>query len=228
MKGEEPVAADDGVESNKQEVSGVGGDSAVGSEGVSLPLTVDVMEGKSGVESGWFPRANELPLRPPRAIESNFTHWVALDVGKEFHDQYIYRHGNGLCVIGLLPTHAAFKPTPAVTAVDFNVGKQNRADAKVSGKRKRNAILLHPDSVLCKVMVGEVFYLISQLIESRCCVRGVMLEVNERLIKEPTLLNTRADTEGHIGIMMPSSEDWSRACKTFLTMDQYKARRGIV
>lgn len=42
-----------------------------------------------------------------------------------------------LCVIGLLPTHAAFKPTPAVTAVDFNVGKQNRADAKVSGKRKR-------------------------------------------------------------------------------------------
>lgn len=42
-----------------------------------------------------------------------------------------------LCVIGLLPTHAAFKPTPAVTAVDFNVGKQNRADAKVCGKRKK-------------------------------------------------------------------------------------------
>lgn len=40
-------------------------------------------------------------------------------------------------MIGLLPTHAAFKPTPAVTAVDFNVGKQNRADAKVSGKRKK-------------------------------------------------------------------------------------------
>lgn len=25
----------------------------------------------------------------------------------------------------------------------------------------------------------------------RCCVRGVLLEVNERLIKDPTLLNTR-------------------------------------
>ena len=42
-----------------------------------------------------------------------------------------------LCVIGLLPTHLALKPTPAVTAVDFNVGKQNRADLKVSGKRKK-------------------------------------------------------------------------------------------
>jgi glycine cleavage system H lipoate-binding protein len=39
--------------------------------------------------------------------------------------------------------------------------------------------------VLCKVMVGESFYLI------RCCVRGVLLEVNERLIKAPGLLNTQ-------------------------------------
>lgn len=167
-----------------------------------------------------------------------------------------------LCVIGLLPTHAALKPTPAVTAVDFNVGKQNRADAKVSGKRKKvsihhmlaysgnkfksriilvpqsynqilshanikrsfdetidasdgwlfqNAMSLEPNSVLCKVMVGEAFFMIRSVLfscsqcvgallhvrfssgscGSRCCVRGVLLEVNERLIKDPTLLNKR-------------------------------------
>lgn len=173
-------------------------------------------------EESLFPRAHELPARPPRAIECNYTHWVALDVGKEFHDQYIYRHANGLCVIGLLPTHAALKPTPAVTAVDFNVGKQNRADAKVSGKRKKNAMSLEPNSVLCKVMVGEAFFMI------RCCVRGVLLEVNERLIKDPTLLNKRADTEGHVAIMMPRPEDWLKASKTLLTFEQYKERRGIV
>lgn len=63
-----------------------------------------------------------------------------------------------LCVIGLLPTHAAFKPTPAVTAVDFNVGKQNRADAKVSGKRKR--VISHLKHLRCDLNLFIYFFLL--------------------------------------------------------------------
>ncbi|KAG0582122.1 hypothetical protein M758_3G034800 [Ceratodon purpureus] len=210
------------------EAAGAGIGDEAGEQGISAVVVLNESselvpcQEKGDAEDSLFPRAHELPARPPRAIECNYTHWAALDVGKEFHDQYVYRHANGLCVIGLLPTHAAFKPTPAITAVDFNVGKQNRADAKVSGKRKKNAISLEPNSVLCKVMVGEAFFMI------RCCVRGAVLEVNERLIKDPSLLNKRADTEGHIAIMMPRPEDWLKASKTLLTFEQYKERRGIV
>lgn len=40
---------------------------ADGAEGTSLPSREDL-----------FPKAHQLPTRPPRAIECNYTHWVAL------------------------------------------------------------------------------------------------------------------------------------------------------
>ena len=42
-----------------------------------------------------------------------------------------------LCVVGLAPAHVAFKEEGGITAVDFNVGKSDRSEMKVTGKRKR-------------------------------------------------------------------------------------------
>jgi hypothetical protein len=42
-----------------------------------------------------------------------------------------------LCVIGLAPSHIAFKDEGGITAVDFNVGKSDRSGVKVTGKRKK-------------------------------------------------------------------------------------------
>lgn len=46
-----------------------------------------------------------------------------------------------LCVIGLAPTHVAFKDEGGITAVDFNVGKSDRSSIKVTGKRKKVPVL---------------------------------------------------------------------------------------
>ncbi|XP_014617498.1 FAM206 family protein CG9288-like [Glycine soja] len=59
------------------------------------------------------------------------------DFMKPAHDQYVYRHANGLCVIGLAPSHIAFKDEGGITAVDFNVGKSDRSRIKVIGKQKK-------------------------------------------------------------------------------------------
>jgi len=40
-------------------------------------------------------------------------------------------------VIGLAPSHVAFKDEGGITAVDFNVGKSDRSEMKVTGKRKK-------------------------------------------------------------------------------------------
>ncbi|KAG6553487.1 hypothetical protein Mapa_004399 [Marchantia paleacea] len=108
-----------------------------------------------------------------------------------------------------------------ITGVDYNVGKTSRAEIKAVGKRKKNAQVLEGNSVLCKVLAGEIFFLI------RCCVRGTLLEVNNRLIKEPHLIAQRPDTEGYIAIMMPRPEDWKKAQASLLTKEQYRERRGI-
>ncbi|KAF5740893.1 protein Simiate [Tripterygium wilfordii] len=166
------------------------------------------------------PDIGDLPLNPPSAVEANFVSYFAADFMKSGHDQYIYRHANGLCVIGLAPTHVAFKDEGGITAVDFNVGKSDRSGVKVTGKRKRNAQSFESNTALCKVCTSTSSYIV------RCCVKGSLLEVNDRLIKKPELLNSSPDREGYVAIIMPKPADWLKIKGSLLSSEEYKKLRG--
>ncbi|XP_030521892.1 protein Abitram [Rhodamnia argentea] len=163
-----------------------------------------------------MPDVRNLPLAPPSAVESNFVAYFAPDFMKPGHDQYVYRHPNGLCVVGLAPTHVAFRDEGGVMGVDFNVGKSDRSAIKVTGKRKKNAQHFESNTMLCKVCTKSDSYVV------RCCVKGSLLEVNERLIKQPDLLNSSADREGYIAIIMPKPADWLKVKATLLGLEEYK------
>ncbi|XP_011621055.1 protein Simiate isoform X5 [Amborella trichopoda] len=168
-----------------------------------------------------LPDPNLLILSPPpSAVDSNYVHYFIADFLKPGHDQYIYRHANGLCVIGLAPTHASLSEG-GVTSVDFNVGKSDRSEIKVTGKRKKNAQLLEPNSALCKVYASDNIYI------ARCCIKGSLLEVNNRLIKEPGLLNSSASREGYLAIIMPKPADWLKSKSILLNREEYKKLRGL-
>lgn len=167
------------------------------------------------------PNPEDLPLTPPSSVEANFVSYFAPDFMKPGHDQYIYRHANGLCVIGLAPTHVAFKDEGGITAIDFNVGKSDRSGIKVTGKRKKNAQHLESNSALCKVCSKDATYVV------RCCVKGSLLEVNDRLIKQPELLNSAADREGYIAIIMPKPADWLKVKDSLLGLEEYKKLREV-
>ncbi|XP_068640792.1 uncharacterized protein [Aristolochia californica] len=168
-----------------------------------------------------LPDPGSLPLSPPSAVESNYASYFVVDFLKPKHDQYIYRHANGLCVIGLAPTHIALTETGGVTSVDFNVGKSDRSEMKVTGKRKKNAQHFEPNSALCKVSANNTFYVV------RCCVKGSLLEVNDRLIEQPDLLNSSASREGYIAIIMPRPADWIKIKNSLLSREEYMKFRGL-
>ncbi|KAI3516959.1 hypothetical protein L1887_16146 [Cichorium endivia] len=178
-------------------------------------------DGEKELRELLLPNVNDLPLCPPSAIDFNFVTYFAPDFMKPEHDQYIYRHANGLCVIGLASGHVAFKDEGGITSVDFNVGKSNRSEIKVTGKRKRNAQHFESNTALCKVCTNNnnTFYIV------RCCVKGSLLEVNERLINKPELLNSSADREGYIAILMPKPSDWLKTKDSFMTFEEYKKLR---
>ncbi|XP_075484737.1 uncharacterized protein LOC142524586 [Primulina tabacum] len=164
----------------------------------------------------------ELPTVPPSAVEVNFTTYFAPDFMKPGHDQYVHRHANGLCVVGLASTHVAFKDEGGVVSVDFNVGKSDRSEIKVTGKRKKNAQRFESNTALCKVCTQDASYI------ARCCVKGSLLEVNERLSKKPELLNSSADREGYIAIIMPKPADWLKTKASLLSVDEYKKLRTVL
>ncbi|KAL1542877.1 protein Abitram [Salvia divinorum] len=166
-----------------------------------------------------LPDVDELPQVPPSSIEANFTTFFAPDIMKPGHDQYVHRHANGLCVIGLAPHHVALKEKGGIVSVDFNVGKSDRSGIKVTGKRKKNAQHFESNTALCKVCTAECSYIV------RCCVKGSLLEVNERLIKQPELLNTMPEREGYVAIMMPRPADWLKAKASLLDFESYRKLR---
>ncbi|KAK6115162.1 hypothetical protein DH2020_007431 [Rehmannia glutinosa] len=157
-----------------------------------------------------FPNVEDLPNTPPSAVEANFTTFFA-------PVNFVI---DRLCVIGLAPTHVAFKDKGGLTSVDFNVGKSDRSGIKVTGKRKKNAQHFESNTALCKVCTGDASYIV------RCCVKGSLLEVNERLIKQPELLNTSVEREGYIAIIMPRPADWLKAKASLLDFEQYKKSRA--
>ncbi|WCJ39945.1 Single hybrid motif superfamily protein [Euphorbia peplus] len=167
-----------------------------------------------------LPNISDLPPVPPSAIETNFISYFSPDFIKPGHDQYVHRHANGLCVIGLTSTHIAFKDEGGITAVDFNVGKSDRSGFKVTGKRKKNAQHFETNTTLCKVCTKTESYIV------RCCVKGSLLEVNDRLIKQPKLLNASADREGYIAIMMLKSTYRQKVKTSLLSLDEYKKLRA--
>ncbi|KAG6783655.1 hypothetical protein POTOM_009318 [Populus tomentosa] len=191
-----------------------------------------------------LPDIRDLPITPPSSVQTNFVSYFAPDFVKPGHDQ--------LCVIGLARTHVAFKDEGGITVVDFNVGKSDRSGIKVTGKRKKNwkselialrgnvtalegndfwrpvgflfcndanAQHFESNTALCKVCTQNDSYIV------RCCVKGSLLEVNDRLIKQPELLNSSADREGYIAIIMPKPADWLKVKASLLGLEEYKKLR---
>ncbi|CAN1315126.1 Protein Abitram [Linum perenne] len=168
-------------------------------------------DGEEDLRKLLLPNVKDLPSTPPSAVETNFVSYFAPDFMKPGNDQYVYRHANG---------HAALKDEGGITAVDFNVGKSDRSGMKVSGKRKKNAQHFESNTALCKVCTKEDSYIV------RCCVKGSLLEVNDRLIKQPALLTSSADREGYVAIIMPKPADWLKVKASLLSREEYVKLRG--
>ncbi|KAJ7005757.1 protein Abitram [Populus alba x Populus x berolinensis] len=158
-----------------------------------------------------LPDIRDLPTTPPSSVQTNFVSYFAPDFVKPGHDQYVVCDWFGSDPCG-------FKDEGGITVVDFNVGKSDRSGIKVTGKRKKNAQHFESNTALCKVCTQNDSPIL-------CCVKGSLLEVNDRLIKQPELLNSSADREGYIAIIMPKPADWLKVKASLLGLEEYKKLR---
>ena len=129
-------------------------------------------------------------------------------------DQYVSIHTNGVCVVGLAPTHPLVDRTRGLIISSID----QRAVKAISGKKKRGALFCQPDTVLFTATCtdGSVF-------KVRAGIGGKLVEVNERIVADPTLLQRRPDTDGHLAIVLPRMADVGDARRSFLSADQYAA-----
>ncbi|KAK1948602.1 Protein Simiate [Phytophthora citrophthora] len=176
-------------------------------------------------------------------IERYYTEMFSCDIkGKPMEDQYVHMHSNRLCVVGVAETHPVMQEE--LVSVEFT---QSVLDSRVTGKKKKGGRFMMPDTVLAvlKCKSGREFKLYS-------CIRGALIEVNERLQREPELLkqkvslssakknlsvhvllaNTRwgllqHQSDGYLVIIQPKKVEVAEIQESLLSKDEYKQFRAI-
>ncbi|XP_001513853.1 protein Abitram [Ornithorhynchus anatinus] len=155
----------------------------------------------------------------PSLVDRYFTRWYRADVkGRLGEDHCILQHSNRLCVITLAEAHPLLQNGKTIKSVDYQISAHcSRLQNKVSGKSKRGAQFLTELAPLCRISCsdGEEYTIYS-------CIRGRLMEVNENILKRPSILQEKPATEGYIAVVLPKFEESKTITEGLLSQKEYE------
>ena len=128
-------------------------------------------------------------------------------------------HSNRVAVCTIAPSHPALDTTKhKIDRVEFI----QEVSSEMSGKHKHNAKNLNVLQPLCKIYckkinenMDECFFVVYS------CLNAKLLEINEKLLTKPDLMQTKPVTEGYFAILMPKLDNLSEQINELLTHEQY-------
>ncbi|NWV00910.1 F206A protein, partial [Upupa epops] len=172
--------------------------------------------------------------------ERYFTRWYKADVkGRPCEDFCVLQHSNRrvglrggsaqICVITLAKAHPLLQSGKAITSVNYQISANcSRLQNKVSGKSKRKCMyvfifqmqggqFLTELAPLCRISSsdGKEYTIYS-------CIRGRLIEVNENILSNPTILQEKPSTEGYIAVVLPKFEESKSITQGLLTEEEYE------
>ena len=111
-----------------------------------------------------------------------------------------------------------------IASVDYTCGKGEGKgnEVNIRGKKKRGAKTLQENSGLCWLVDEAGMYWIA-----RACVRGKLIETNERLAKEPQLCTRFPTASGFLAIISAAPADMQRLREIGMNREAYEALRAI-
>ncbi|XP_072431852.1 protein Abitram isoform X2 [Chiloscyllium punctatum] len=162
----------------------------------------------------------EAPVQTfPSMVDRYFRRWYKTDVkGKQCEDHCILQHSNRICVITLAESHPLLQSGRKIKSISYQISANcSRLQNKVSGKSKRGGQFLTELAPLCRILCidGEEYTIYS-------CIRGRLLEVNENILQEPSLLQKKPSTEGYIAVVLPKFEESKSITQGLINQEQYQ------
>lgn len=134
---------------------------------------------------------------------------------EESNDHLLLFHSNRICLVTLAPSHPLFKSDQEFV-VDYQIGNVDRSKNAVKGKGKKGGQLLDSSSILCKIISKDgTEYKVSS------CINGKLIEVNEMLLANPSLLRTHPDSDGYIAVVLSNITTSDSRKDELLTEEQY-------
>lgn len=126
-------------------------------------------------------------------------------------------HTNKLCLITLSHHHPVLARKKKITKISYDVGRFNRLENQVSGKGKRGAQQLGPQSPICIITCSD-----STKYTVLAGIHGKLVEVNERLVSHPHLLSESPNAEGYLALVLPPLRNGDFMRSKLFTEEDYK------
>lgn len=89
----------------------------------------------------------------------------------------------------------------------------------MSGKNKKGGYWIDPHSILCEVTCDN-----NEKYKLHGCIRGYLIELNNKLNKYPSLLYDKPHNEGYIAIIEPKLNELIDIQKDLLSSEEYLKR----
>lgn len=138
--------------------------------------------------------------------------------GKDIDHHCLLFHSNRICLLTLPSSHPVIQQTKTLLRINYNVsGNVDRLKNKVSGKGKKGGQKLMPTSVVCQIECAD-----GTKYKVRSCVKGKLIEMNQKLIDEPHELLMDPKTTGHIAVILCDLSTVDASKENMLSQEDYE------
>ncbi|XP_067632501.1 protein Abitram-like [Eurosta solidaginis] len=153
----------------------------------------------------------------PSVVDRFFTRYYYIKEGNDPAPYQILFHSNRICLICLASEHPAIKM--GIKSLTFDIGNTDRSKNTVKGKGKKGGMVLQHDSTLAILTTeqGKTYRIPS-------CVQSKLIEVNALWVDEPKRLESVAEGEGYIAIVLLKPDDCEAIKRSLLTQEQYNEK----
>jgi hypothetical protein len=178
-------------------------------------------------------------------LDRYFTKYYMLDVRYAMNDHLVLLHSNKVAVCTLAPSHPALNLNKyKIKRIEFiqDVNEEMR------GKHKHNANNLNLYQRFCRIycqalqteesnatienqpdeengVIGEEKNTIEKSFLIYSCMNAKLIEINERLLTNPELLQTKPETEGYLAILLPKLDGIKDQTSLFKTQEEFTKLR---
>ena len=149
----------------------------------------------------------------PSVVDRFFTKYYYRKPDCTDEDHLVLFHSNRICLIGFAKSHIAVKK--GIKSITFNIGNSDRSLNVCSGKGKKGAMNVQPNTTLALVTCND-----DTEYKVLSCITGKLIEANTRLIENVSIIGEEG--LGHVAVCLPKVEHCDSLKSSLLTEEQYQ------
>lgn len=152
-------------------------------------------------------------IKYPSVIERYYTKYYRTNVHNELNnDMLVLVHSNRVCVLMLSEKHPILEKSLVINSIE-SLASINQS---MSGKSKRGADYVQPNKLLYRIQCEN-----DQNFTICASIKGRLVELNDTIIKTPSVLQQKPHGEGYLAVFIPSLKDGENNLKLLTTEQDY-------